>query len=113
MTCELIGTVVEIVIAQNGATSDNSIISREAEAGFLEKMIESLARDPAECITRMPVYYTLMTSEAADSVQIKLPLGELGQFGEVPSSDLADIRLARNRLWQVMISHIHTPIISI
>jgi hypothetical protein len=47
MTRELIGTAIEIAIAQNDAASDNGIISRKTDAGILEKMIEPLARNPA------------------------------------------------------------------
>ena len=57
MTRELICTAVEIAIAQNDAASDDGIIRREADAGFLEKMIEPLARSPADCIARMLLAY--------------------------------------------------------
>jgi hypothetical protein len=53
MTRELIGAAVEIAIAQNDAASDDGIIRREADADFLEKMIEPLTRSPADCIGRM------------------------------------------------------------
>ena len=58
MTRELIGTAVEIAITQNDAASDDGIVRREADAGFLEKMIEPLARSPADCIACMLAYYT-------------------------------------------------------
>lgn len=74
MTRELIGTVVEIAIAQNDAASDDGIIRREADAGFLKKMIESFARSPADCIARILAYDTLLAAEEADSVQIRPPL---------------------------------------
>jgi hypothetical protein len=74
MTRELIGTAVEIVIAQNDVASDNGIIRREADAGFLEKMIEPLARSAADFIALMLAYDTLRGAEAADSVQIRLLL---------------------------------------
>lgn len=73
MTRELIGTAIEISIAQNDAASDDGIIRREADAGFLKKMIESLARSPADCIAVI-MYDTLLEARAADSVQIRLPL---------------------------------------
>jgi hypothetical protein len=76
MTRELISLAVEIAIAQNDASSDDGIIRREADAGFLEKMIEPLARSPADCIARMFAYDTLRVVDAADSVQIRLPLCE-------------------------------------
>jgi hypothetical protein len=76
MTRELIGTAIKIAIAQNDAAADDGIIRREADAGFLEKMIEPLARSPAECIARMLAYDSLRAAEVADSVQIRLPLGE-------------------------------------
>ena len=83
MTRELIGTAVEIAIAQNDAGSDDGIIRREAYAGFLEKMIEPLARSPADCIACLLAYDALRTAEgAADSVQIRLPLSfELPHLG--------------------------------
>ncbi len=96
MTRELIGTAVEIAIAQNYAASDDGIFRREADAGFLEKIIEPLARSPAECIVRMVV----------DSVQIRLPLRERMQLGDLLSYDVAGIQSAWNRLWHVIISMI-------
>ena len=110
MTRELIGTAVEIAIAQNDAASDDGIISREADAGFLEKMIEPLARSPADCIARMLAHYILRAAEAADSVQIRLPLCERAQLGDRLSSDVVGIRSAWHRLMQGMIpSIIHIP----
>src|SRR5690242_11663570 len=103
MTRELIGTAVQIAIAQNDAACDDGIIRREADAGFLEKMIEPLARSPAECIARTLAYYTLRAAEAADSVQIRLQLCERAQLGDLLSSDVAGIRSAWNRLRHVMI----------
>jgi hypothetical protein len=47
MTRELIGTAVEIAIAQNNAASDDSIIRSKTDASFFEKLIEPLARNPA------------------------------------------------------------------
>jgi hypothetical protein len=112
MTRELIGTAVEITIAQNDVASDDGIIRREADAGFLEKMIEPLARNPADRIARMLAYDTLRAGEATDSVQIKLPLCEGAQLDDRLSSDVAGIRSAWNRLRLGMIpSGIHTPII--
>lgn len=98
MTRELIGTAVEIAIAQNDAASDDGIIRREADAGFLEKMIEPLARSPADCIAaRMLAYDTLRAAEAADSVQIRLPLCERAQLDDrLSSDDVAGIRSAWN-----------------
>ena len=78
MTRELIGTAVEIAITQNDVASDDGIVRREADAGFLEKMIEPLVRSPANCIVCMLAYYTLRAAEAANSVQIRLPLCERG-----------------------------------
>jgi hypothetical protein len=98
MTRELIGAAVEIAIAQNDAASDDGIIRREADAGFLEKMIESLTRSPAYCIARMLAYDTLRAAEAADSVQIRLPLCERAQLYDRPSFDVTGIRSAWNRL---------------
>jgi hypothetical protein len=80
MTRELIGAAVEIAIAQNDAASDDCIIRREADAGFLEKMTEPLPLSPADCIARMLAYDTLSAAEAADSVQIRLPLCERAQL---------------------------------
>jgi hypothetical protein len=74
MTCELIGAAVKIVIAQNDVASDDGIIRREANAGFLQKMIEPLARSPADFIALMLAYDTLRGTEAANSVQIRLLL---------------------------------------
>jgi hypothetical protein len=82
MTRKLIGTAVEIVIAQNDAASDDCIIRRKADAGFLEKMIEPLARNPTDFIARMLAYDTLRAAEAGDPVQIKLPLCERGQLND-------------------------------
>ena len=111
MTRELIGTAVEIAIAQNDAASDDGIIGREADAGFLEKMIEPLARSPADCIARMLVYDTLRAAEAADPVQIRLPLCERAQPDD-RLSDVAGIRSAWNRLRHGMIPFgMHIPII--
>ena len=73
MTRKLIGTAVEIAIAQNESASDDGIIRREADAGFLKKMIEPLTRSPADLIARMLAYDTLRAAEAADSVQTRLP----------------------------------------
>jgi hypothetical protein len=87
MTRELIGTAVEIAIAQNDAASDDGIIRRETDAGFFEKMIETLARSPADCITRMLAYDTLLAAEEADPVQIRLPLCGRGQLDDRPYSD--------------------------
>jgi hypothetical protein len=47
MTCELIGTAIKIAISQNDAASADGIISRKTDAGFLEKLIEPLAMNPA------------------------------------------------------------------
>ena len=80
MTRKLIGAAVEIAIVQNDAASDDGIIRREADAGFLEKMIEPLARSPADWIALMIAYDTLRAAEAADSVQIRLPLCERAQL---------------------------------
>ena len=80
MTRELIGAAVEIAIVQNDAASDDGIIRREADAGFLEKMIEPLTRSPADCIALMLAYDTLRAAEAADSVQIRLSLCERAQL---------------------------------
>ena len=88
MTCELIGTAVEIVIAQNdAAASDDGIIRREANAGFLQKMIEPLARSPTDRIARMLLYDTLRAAEAGDPVQIKLPLYKRRQLNDRLCSD--------------------------
>jgi hypothetical protein len=103
MTSELIGTAVKIAIAHNDAASDDGIIRREADAGFLKKMIESLARNPAECIARMLAYDSLRAADAADSVQIRLPLCERAQLDDRLSSDVAGIRSAWNRLQHGMI----------
>jgi hypothetical protein len=87
MTRELIGTAVEIAIAQKDAAPDDGIIRREADASFLEKMIEPLARSPADCITSMPAYDTLRAAEARDPCQITLPLCERGQLHDRLYSD--------------------------
>ena len=94
MTRELIRTAVEIAIAQNDAASDYGIVRREADAGFLEKMIQPLARCPAWYIIPMVKYYTLRGVEAVDSVQIILPLCGRPQLCDLLSYDLADNRSA-------------------
>jgi hypothetical protein len=112
MTRELIGTAIKIAIAQNGAASDDGIILREADAGFLEKMIEPLARSPADRIARMLAYDTPRAGEATNSVQIILPLCEGAQLDDRLSSDVAGIRSGWNRLRLGMIpSDIHIPFI--
>src|SRR5262245_9278479 len=88
MTRKLIGTAVQIVIAQNDAASDDCIIRRETDAGFLKKMIEPLARSPADCIACMLLYDTLRAAEVGDSVQIKVPLCERRQLNDRLSSDM-------------------------
>jgi hypothetical protein len=69
MMREVIGTTVVIAIAQSDAASDDGIIRREANARFLEKVIELLARSPAGCITRMLAYDTLRAAKALRSDQ--------------------------------------------
>ena len=87
MTRKLIGTAVEIVIAQSDAASDDCIIRRKADAGFLDKMIEPLARSPADCIARMLAYDTLRAAKAGHSVQIRLLLCERIQLNDRLSTD--------------------------
>ena len=78
MTCELICTAVEIAITQNDATSNDGIIRSKADAGFLEKLIEPLARSPADSIAPMLAYDTLRAAEGANPVQIRLPVVRAG-----------------------------------
>jgi hypothetical protein len=77
-----------IAIAQSDAASDDGTIRREANARFLEKVIEPLARSPAGCITRMLAYDTLRAAKAADSVQIRLQLCERVQLNDRLSTDV-------------------------
>jgi hypothetical protein len=77
-----------IAIAQTDAASDDGIIRREANARFLEKMIEPLARSPAGCITRMLAYDTQRAAKAANSVQIRLPSCERVQLNDRLSTDV-------------------------
>ena len=58
MTRKLIGTTVEIAIAQNDVASNDGISLRETDAGFLYKMIEPLAKSTADCIVRILTYDT-------------------------------------------------------
>ena len=76
MARDLIGAAIEIAIAQTMPSADDGIVRRETDAGLLEQMIEPLARSPADCIVRMLAHDSLRAAEVADSVQIRLPLGE-------------------------------------
>ena len=120
MTRELIGTAVEIAITQNDAASDDGIIRREADAGFLEKMIEPLARSPAKCIVRM-LKYTLRAGPRRrtpfESGCCRCASRE--QLGDLFPSDVAGIRSEWSKLCgmsQDTLTHIyntHMPIISV